>query len=170
MNPSSKPKKTPAPATPKKTTAAAPSPAEKKNKAAKAAPAPKPARAAKTPEAKKNKVKAQDKKPKLVHDSYSLPKDEDAALGALKRRVALLGFKVKKNSLLRAGLMALGKLGDTALLDALRALPEPMNAASASEADQPAKTKAAKLPKPSKKTTPSDKPATKAGSDATQAP
>lgn len=167
MNPSSKPKKTPAPATPKKTTVAAPSQAEKKTKTVKPAPAPKPARASKTPETKQSKVKTADKKPKLVHDSYSLPKDEDAALSALKRRVAVLGFKVKKNSLLRAGLLALGKLGDTALLDTLRALPEPMSAAPEAKS---AKTPKDATPKKPRKSNENPTTAAKADSGATQAP
>ncbi|MFO6419770.1 hypothetical protein ACLBKS_06175 [Hylemonella sp. W303a] len=152
MKPSSKPNPNTAPAASKKTTATA-SPAEKKNKTTKASPALAPARATKTSETKQIKVKvvkvkSTEKKPKLVHDRYSLPKDEDAALGALKRRVAVLGFKVKKNTLLRAGLLTLGKLADTALLDALRALPEPLSAASTDKPSKPAKpTKSAKAPK-----------------------
>ncbi|QBK05827.1 hypothetical protein DW355_14825 [Hylemonella gracilis] len=139
----------------------------------KSAATPEGTRGAKTPAPKKTKAQARDKKPKLVHDRYSLPKDEDVALDTLKQRVTALGLKVKKNSLLRAGLLALGKLGDAAVLEALRALPEPIHAVTSGDApksakEKPAKTKAAKAPK---KTGKSSKPATpETGADATHAP
>jgi uncharacterized membrane protein len=109
------PAKKPAPA------AKAVKPATKTAKAVKA-PKVKAPKLPKAPKVKTPKVKAV-KAPKPVHDSYTLPKDEYAALTALKTRSTALGQKVKKNELLRAGLLALGKLGDAALLDALRALP-----------------------------------------------
>jgi hypothetical protein len=154
--------------------------AAKASKAAKSTRASEATRAAKQPAPTKSKAKTADKKPKLVHDSYSLPKDENAALGALKRRVVALGLPVKKNNLLRAGLLTLGTLGDAALLEALRALPEPTRTASTA-APQPAKTKAVKTkaPKPVKadntdkvgKTKKAAKlAASKPQADATQAP
>jgi len=90
-------------------------------KAVKAPKAAKPVKAIKL-EAKK-KVMPAGKKPKLVRDSYTLSRDEHAALAALKERSAALGHKAKKGELLRAGLQALSKLGDTALLQALNSLP-----------------------------------------------
>lgn len=142
MNPSSKPNKTST--DPVEATAQT----RKKTKALKSASAPKAIQTAKKPAQStpqvKAKPKALDKKPKLVHDSYSLPKDEAAALGVLKRRVAALGLPVKKNHLLRAGLLTLSQLGDATLLDALRALPEPSRADASSATPKPAKTKAVK--------------------------
>lgn len=63
------------------------------------------------------------KKPKLVRDSFTIPKDEYAALAALKQRCAGLDHPVKKSELLRAGIQALAALGDKALLAALKAVP-----------------------------------------------
>ncbi|MDF3821408.1 hypothetical protein P3G55_16005 [Leptospira sp. 96542] len=175
MNPSSKPSKKPA--TPTEATAkavkktATATKADKKN-ALKSSPAPETVRASKAVTPKLPKAKTADKKPKLVHDSYSLPKEEDAALGALKRRATTLGLKVKKNTLLRAGLLTLGKLGDGALLDALRALEEPADAAQAKakakEATKPSKAKPAKASKKPGKATPPA--AATAEAAATQAP
>ncbi len=63
------------------------------------------------------------KKPKLVRDSYTIPKDEAAVLAQLKQRSAALGQASKKSELLRAGIKALAGMGDKALLAALRAVP-----------------------------------------------
>ncbi|MCZ8251560.1 MAG: hypothetical protein O9318_03725 [Hylemonella sp.] len=63
------------------------------------------------------------KKPKLVRDSYTLPKDEYAALTALKQRSIQLARPAKKSELLRAGIRALSTLSDKALLAALQAVP-----------------------------------------------
>lgn len=88
---------------------------------------------AKTSTAKKTPAKAPDvvqqskvekvKKPKLVRDSYTIPKDEAAVLAQLKQRSAALGQASKKSELLRAGIKALASMGDKALLVALRAVP-----------------------------------------------
>lgn len=66
---------------------------------------------------------AKPKKPKLVRDSFTIPKTEYAALDTLKLRAAKLAHPVKKSELLRAGIMALGAMADAALLTALRAVP-----------------------------------------------
>jgi hypothetical protein len=63
------------------------------------------------------------KKPKLVRDSFTIPKDEYAALSELKQRSAKLAQPVKKSELLRAGIKALAALSDKALLAALKAVP-----------------------------------------------
>lgn len=63
------------------------------------------------------------KKPKLVRDSFTIPKDEYTALAGLKQRCAALDHPVKKSELLRAGIQALAALGDKALLAALKAVP-----------------------------------------------
>ncbi len=63
------------------------------------------------------------KKPKLVRDSFTIPKTEYAVLDELKLRAAKLAHPVKKSELLRAGIKALNGLSDTALLAALKAVP-----------------------------------------------
>lgn len=63
------------------------------------------------------------KKPKLVRDSFTCPKDEYATIDALKLRAAKQGHVVKKSELLRAGLRLLSGLGDAQLLMALQAVP-----------------------------------------------
>jgi hypothetical protein len=67
--------------------------------------------------------KISNKKPKLVRDSFTIPKNEFAAIDALKTRAIALGTSVKKSELLRAGLMALQGLSDAAYKAALSAVP-----------------------------------------------
>ncbi len=62
-------------------------------------------------------------KPKLVRDSFTMPKAEYAAIDVLKQRAAKLARPAKKSELLRAGIKALSALGDKALLEALAAVP-----------------------------------------------
>lgn len=64
-----------------------------------------------------------EKKPKLVRDSFTIPKDEYAAIEALKIRAMTLGLAIKKSELLRAGLMALTGMSDAKLKAALVAVP-----------------------------------------------
>jgi len=63
------------------------------------------------------------KKPKLVRDSFTIPKDEYGALAELKQRCSKLDRPAKKSELLRAGIKALAGLNDSALLSALKAVP-----------------------------------------------
>ena len=63
------------------------------------------------------------KKPKLVRDSFTIPKDEYTALVELKQRCTKLAQPAKKSELLRAGIKALTALSDKALLAALKAVP-----------------------------------------------
>ena len=63
------------------------------------------------------------KKPKLVRDSFTIPKNEFAAIEAMKTRAIALGTSVKKSELLRAGLMALQSLSDADFKAALAAVP-----------------------------------------------
>ena len=63
------------------------------------------------------------KKPKLVRDSFTIPKDEYAAIETLKQRCAALAQPVKKSELLRAGLKALTGMSDAALRKAVQAVP-----------------------------------------------
>ena len=66
---------------------------------------------------------AKPKKPKLVRDSFTCPKDEYAAIDVLKVRAAQQGHVVKKSELLRAGLKLLAGLEGEQLLAALQAIP-----------------------------------------------
>jgi hypothetical protein len=75
----------------------------------------------------KPKVKAakpvKEKKPKLVRDSFTIPKDEYAVLENLKQRAGQLSTQIKKSELLRAGIKALAALSDEAFLLALKLVP-----------------------------------------------
>ena len=62
-------------------------------------------------------------KPKLVRDSFTMPKPEYAVIEQLKRRASVLERPAKKSELLRAGIKALNALSDEALLAALQAVP-----------------------------------------------
>ncbi|OOG40491.1 hypothetical protein [Polaromonas sp. A23] len=63
------------------------------------------------------------KKPKLVRDSFTVPKAEYVVLDELKQRAARLTRPVKKSELLRAGIKALAAMSDTAFLSALDQVP-----------------------------------------------
>lgn len=89
------------------------------------------------------------KKPKLVRDSFTIPKAEFAAIETLKTRAIGLGVSVKKSELLRAGLMVLQGLNDAAYKSALAAVPalktgRPANAPKAKPAAKQAAKPAAK--------------------------
>lgn len=101
-------KAAPKKATPRKTQSASKTATTQKTRGRKAAAPAKPAKV---------------KKPKLVRDSYTIPKDEYAALAELKQRSAKLAQPAKKSELLRAGIQALTALSDKALLAALKAVP-----------------------------------------------
>ena len=111
------------PATPKRSprkTSAAKTPAAPQR------PAPKAAAPAKTLQAvvaskpvKLEKVK----KPKLIRDSFTIPKPEYLVLDALKERAGKLSRSTKKSELLRAGIKALAAMPDAAFLAALAAVP-----------------------------------------------
>ena len=103
-------------ATAKKTTKLAARKAAPAKKAAPAAKTTKPAAVA-APKAEKPK------KPKLVRDSFTIPKLEYKVLQDSKDRAAALGRPVKKSELLRAGLKALAGMSDAAFISALGAVP-----------------------------------------------
>lgn len=63
------------------------------------------------------------KKPKLVRDSFTIPKAEYVVLDELKQRAAKLTRPVKKSELLRAGIKALAAMPDAAFLEALENVP-----------------------------------------------
>lgn len=103
------------------------------------------------------------KKPKLVRDSFTIPKTEYAAIDSLKGRALAAGRSVKKSEVLRAGLLLLTQLDDTALDKALAAVPplktgrpkqpeaaKPTPARAAPSAKASAKVKSEKAAKPAK--------------------
>lgn len=123
-------KKTPAAKPAKASTAptkpVTPKPAAVKPAAKKAAT--KPAKAtAKAPAKPKAAPKVdktpKEKKPKLVRDSFTIPKAEYGVLEELKARAGKLGHPVKKSELLRAGIKALAAMSDVAYIQALTAVP-----------------------------------------------
>jgi hypothetical protein len=61
--------------------------------------------------------------PKLVRDSYTIPKPEYAALEQLKLRAANLRRPTKKSELLRAGIAALRDMSDKTFLSTLGRIP-----------------------------------------------
>ena len=69
-------------------------------------------------------VKNERKKPKLVRDSFTIPKSEYAAIDTLKTRAIALGSSVKKSELLRAGLLALQAMTDAQFKLAIGAVPQ----------------------------------------------
>ena len=81
-------------------------------------------KAAAKPAAKPKAAKpVKEKKPKLVRDSFTIPKAEYSVLEELKQRAGKLGNQAKKSELLRAGIKALAAMADSAFLAALKAVP-----------------------------------------------
>jgi hypothetical protein len=69
-----------------------------------------------------SKIKAP-KKPKLVRDSFTMPKDEYQAIDSLKQRAHKLQRSAKKSELLRAGIMALSAMDDKGFAAILAKVP-----------------------------------------------
>jgi hypothetical protein len=113
----------------KATTTAAPKRSPRKTSAVKKAtaskrPTPKAAAPAKAPTVVNKPVKLEKvKKPKLIRDSFTIPKLEYVVLDALKERAGKLARSAKKSELLRAGIKALAAMPDAAFLAALAAVP-----------------------------------------------
>jgi hypothetical protein len=63
------------------------------------------------------------KKPKLVRDSFTIPKGEYVVLEQLKLRAIQTGTPAKKSEVLRAGLKVLAGMDDAAFVAALGAVP-----------------------------------------------
>ena len=63
------------------------------------------------------------RKPKLVRDSFTIPKDEFTVLQDLKQRAGKSGTAAKKSEILRAGIKALAAMNDAAFAMALQAVP-----------------------------------------------
>ena len=64
-----------------------------------------------------------EKKPKLVRDSFTIPKAEYTVLDELKNRAGKLGTSIKKSELIRAGIKALAAMPDALYLGALKVVP-----------------------------------------------
>lgn len=77
----------------------------------------------KTPAIPKVEKPLKVKKPKLVRDSFTIPKAEYSVLDDLKQRAGKLASPIKKSELLRAGIKALAAMSDAAFLAALKAVP-----------------------------------------------
>nr|WP_315233081.1 hypothetical protein [uncultured Albidiferax sp.] len=86
---------------------------------------------------------AKAKKPKLVRDSFTIPKAEYTVLDELKLRAIALAQPAKKSELLRAGIKALAAMSDAALRVALQAVPTIKTGRPAAEAASPAPAKPA---------------------------
>lgn len=82
-----------------------------------------PAKAAKVEKAEKAEKADKPRKPKLVRDSFTIPKAEYEVIESLKERAAKSGSPAKKSELLRAGIKVLAAMSDAALLSALKAVP-----------------------------------------------
>ncbi|TFW09343.1 hypothetical protein E4K72_06445, partial [Oxalobacteraceae bacterium OM1] len=77
-------------------------------------------------EAKEAKAKGdaeKPKKPKLVRDSFTMPEQEYAALGEVKKACLKAGFEVKKSELLRVGVSLVRQLDSAKLKEILAGLP-----------------------------------------------
>ncbi len=112
--------------------------------------------------------KSSPKKPKLVRDSFTIPKAEFVAIDALKTRAISLGTSVKKSELLRAGLMVLQGLSDAAFKAALTAVPT-LKTGRPMGSEKPTQTAPAKVAARKAPTKASAKPARTASKPATAA-
>jgi hypothetical protein len=99
---------------------ASPTPAQVAKKAAQAIAAP-----AKTTRAKPAAVETPAAaRPHLVRDSFTMPEQEYAVLGAVKQACLKAGFEVKKSELLRIGVALLGQIDTKSLRAVLDSLPQ----------------------------------------------
>ena len=114
-------------ASPKTQAAPAKSPRQAPSKTTKRATTPsKTVTVAKTeaiPKAEVSAKPAKDKKVKVVRDSFTIPKAELMNIGELKKRALGLGIAAKKSELIRAGLLSLSSLNDTAFKNAIDSVP-----------------------------------------------
>jgi hypothetical protein len=62
-------------------------------------------------------------KPKLVRDSFTMPKDEYLVISELKDRLTNLKQPAKKSELLRAGIKSLAAMSDAVLKKSLLGVP-----------------------------------------------
>lgn len=64
------------------------------------------------------------RKPKLVRDSFTMPEQEYALLGHVKKACIKAGFEVKKSELLRIGVALISQLDMATLQSVLAGLPQ----------------------------------------------
>lgn len=64
------------------------------------------------------------RKPKLVRDSFTMPEQEYAALGQVKKACLKAGFEIKKSELLRIGVALINQIDLVTLKTVLLALPQ----------------------------------------------
>lgn len=76
-----------------------------------------------TPELPRIEKPLKEKKPKLVRDSFTIPKLEYLLLDQLKHRGGALGMAIKKSELIRAGIKALAAMPDADFQSAVKAVP-----------------------------------------------
>jgi hypothetical protein len=92
--------------------------------AAKSLAAPAPKRAPRKAPAAPARDTAASTRPVLVRDSFTMPEQEYAVLGAVKQACLKAGFEVKKSELLRIGVALLGQVDIATLKSVLAALPQ----------------------------------------------
>lgn len=97
-------------------------PAKKVEDAPAAKPEPKKTKAAAAAE-KPAEQKEKPRKPKLVRDSFTMPEDEYAALGDIKKACLKAGLAVKKSELLRVGVSLVRQLDVEKLKEIVAGLP-----------------------------------------------
>lgn len=78
---------------------------------------------AKAEKAEKADKADKSKKPKLVRDSFTIPKAEYTVLDSLKERAARGGCPARKSELLRAGIKVLAGMDDASFLAAMKQVP-----------------------------------------------
>ena len=64
------------------------------------------------------------RKPKLVRDSFTMPEQEYALLGQVKKACIKAGFEIKKSELLRIGVALISQLDTATLQSVLAGLPQ----------------------------------------------
>lgn len=72
---------------------------------------------------KKDDKKNKPEKIKMERDSFTMPKEEYAAIATLKSRMTALGHPVKKSELLRAGIKLLAAMSDNTLKMTMEKIP-----------------------------------------------
>ncbi len=71
----------------------------------------------------KTEKATKEKKPKLVRDSFTIPKAEYTVIEDLKQRAGKLSSQVKKSELIRAGIKSLAAMSNAEFLAALKLVP-----------------------------------------------
>jgi hypothetical protein len=102
---------------------AAPAEAASEIETPEATAAPKPAKAKKTAPKADRPENAEDKKAKLIRDSFTLPESDYATIKQLKERCLTAGIEVKKSEIVRVALNILAKQTEQKLISAVKALP-----------------------------------------------